>query len=151
MRATDKDLWVGGQQGSCQVISGRAWGSTSLGVRASIAEVAAFLWDFGSRSNMEVSGDIGRTFEENAGAASFKRVVSRSQQIGGSHSYHRARQFTSNMMLTLVGNDEIIIILTPHAELRSDSRKMSFARGSTISSHDGSIEARESVGIRLKR
>ena len=50
-----------------EVTNGRTWGSSSLQIRGGLEEIAAFLWDFGSRSNMEISGDVERTFEKDAG------------------------------------------------------------------------------------
>ncbi|GMH53591.1 hypothetical protein TrLO_g210 [Triparma laevis f. longispina] len=45
-------------------VGGKAWCKTSVKIRTEIEEVAAFLWSFGSRANMEISGDVERTFEE---------------------------------------------------------------------------------------
>ncbi|GMI18049.1 hypothetical protein TrLO_g4468 [Triparma laevis f. longispina] len=70
-------------------------------------EVAAFFWDFDSRANMEISGDILRSFEEDKeGAGSFKKIVKRRQQISSSHGGHhrivrlRARWHSNELTTT---------------------------------------------------
>jgi hypothetical protein len=46
---------------------GEGWGSTTVKVRASMEEVAAFFWDFESRVNKHSTGDIERSVEERMG------------------------------------------------------------------------------------
>ncbi|GMH58858.1 hypothetical protein TrLO_g8001 [Triparma laevis f. longispina] len=90
-------------------VGGKGWGSTRVKVRAEMEEVAAFFWDFGSRANMEISGDVERTLEEDEeGAGAFKKIVKRRQQMSSSHgSHHRHRKFNSEMKLRRVDREII--------------------------------------------
>jgi len=129
--------------------SGHAWGTTRLDIRASMEEVAAFLWDFGSRSNMEISGDLERSLKGEIKDTD-KKVVRRRQKL---ESGDRDRNFLSELTLQKVDKDTIIVLLNPLGLGRSDENsqaKMTVkARGSIA--ERCSVEARETVGIRLKR
>ncbi|GMH78996.1 hypothetical protein TrLO_g7716 [Triparma laevis f. longispina] len=72
-------------------------------------EVAAFFWNFGSRANMEISGDAERTFKEDEeGAGGFKKLVKRRQPMSSSHGgHHRDRSFESEMVARVEEGSEV--------------------------------------------
>ncbi|GMH82077.1 hypothetical protein TL16_g09141 [Triparma laevis f. inornata] len=78
-------------------VDGKGWGSTCMNFRAEMEEVAAFFWDFGSRANIKISGDVERNLEEGEeGAGGFKKIVKRRQEMSSSHGdHHRDRSFTT--------------------------------------------------------
>ncbi|GMH82067.1 hypothetical protein TL16_g09138 [Triparma laevis f. inornata] len=79
---------------NAEAFGGRVWGKTSLNVQADMEEVAAFLWDFGSRANVVISGDVERTFEEVDEGGGFKKVVRRRQQLDSAYAgHHHDRSF----------------------------------------------------------
>ncbi|GMH53091.1 hypothetical protein TL16_g01370 [Triparma laevis f. inornata] len=127
-------------------VGGKAWCKTSVKIRTEIEEVAAFLWSFGSRANMEISGDVERTFEEDEeGAGGFRKIVKRCQRV----AHHRDRSFMSEMSLQRADNDTITLKLSPISEKAKNGRATERARGSV--SNSDSIEAKETVVIRLRR
>eukprot|EP00979_Chaetoceros_neogracilis_P001071 scaffold196_cov225-Chaetoceros_neogracile.AAC.5 len=96
-----------------EVFGGQAWGMTKLDIRASMEEVAAFLWDFGSRSNMEISGDVERNIEEE-GEEIGKKVVRRRQQLHSKRGIrHRDCVFSSELTLQKADEDTIILNFIP--------------------------------------
>ncbi|GMI16290.1 hypothetical protein TrLO_g11948 [Triparma laevis f. longispina] len=129
-------------------VGGKGWGSTSVNVRAEMEEVrrrreeriAAFLWDFGSRANMEISGDVERTLEEDEeGAGGFKKIVKQRQQMLSSHGdRHRDRTFASEMALQRADKNTIIILVAPIAG--GHERATVVARGSVIVGNASAIE-----------
>ncbi|GMH67615.1 hypothetical protein TL16_g04726 [Triparma laevis f. inornata] len=130
-------------------VSGKAWGSTSVHVRAELEEAAAFFWDFGSRVNMEISGDVERTFEENENydEETHKKIVMRRQHLESRHGvHHRDRIFNSEIVLRSLHDHEggIVLVFSPLGEVTR-------ARGSVAGESDGSVEASETVVIRLKK
>ena len=148
-----RSFTTAGSMVKVEAVSDLAWGATRLDVRASIEEVAAFLWDFGSRANIEISGDVERNFEDDVGG-SFKRVVKRSQQLDSMRgSRHRDRTFSSELTLQKVDKNTIILLLNPVGLTNSSSRLtlMTRARKSIAAGFTGTKSAREIVGIKLKR
>ncbi|GMH92016.1 hypothetical protein TrST_g565 [Triparma strigata] len=165
-----------------ELVSAKTWGSNSLQIRGGLHDIAAFIWDFGSRANMEISRDVERSFEKEVGdrpryglqqqrqhheepvrdldVEIFKQTVRRRQHVESSHvGVHRDRSFTSEMSLHVVSDGELVILLQHiEAEAEGTESKQNVSRVSSRSrvrdsiSHgsDGSIEAKENVGIRLK-
>ncbi|GMH95050.1 hypothetical protein TL16_g13066 [Triparma laevis f. inornata] len=129
---------------------------SNVAVSAEVEEVAAFFWDFGSRTNMEISGDVERTFEEDEEeAGGLKKIVKRRHKLESAHgTHHRDRLFVSEMTLTrdLEGNI-IILVLTLEDEGRKGGKSVK-ARGSVVLSDDSStwaIDGKEKVAITLQR
>mmetsp|Transcript_23176 Transcript_23176/g.43548 ORF Transcript_23176/g.43548 Transcript_23176/m.43548 type:complete len:1049 (-) Transcript_23176:44-3190(-) len=110
---------------------GKGWGSTSIEVEADIEEVAAFLWDFDSRANMQISGDIERrVLRDRVDNNFFKRVVTRRQRLNSSHhGQHSNRRFTNRMTLHKLDADTFVLLLTPIDDITSkkDPRRKSSA------------------------
>ncbi|GMH78176.1 hypothetical protein TrLO_g2562 [Triparma laevis f. longispina] len=128
---------------------GCVWGKSTVKVRAGLEEVAASFWDFGSRANMAISGDIDRSFEEEGGEG-MKMLVRRRQSIHGGRVGFCT--FTSKMELKKVEDgDTIIILVSSLGDEEVYNRNTVRARGSVSDGSDGSVEAKESVAIRLKR
>ncbi|GMI02548.1 hypothetical protein TrVE_jg10594 [Triparma verrucosa] len=110
---------------------GKGWGSTSIEVEADIEEVAAFLWDFDSRANMQISGDIERrVLRDSVDNNFFKRVVMRRKRLKSSHhGQHSIRRFTNRMTLHKLDADTFVLLLTPIDDntLKKDPRRKSSA------------------------
>lgn len=135
---------------------GKAWGRTSMKFRAELEEVAAFLWDLVSRAGMDISGDVERTVEDDeARGGGFKKVVKRRQKFErSSASRHRDRLFVSETILDQVASEEMILKLTTQGEVgegASRKRSVRVARGSIDVGNAESVDAKETVVIRLRR
>ncbi|GMH95294.1 hypothetical protein TL16_g13121 [Triparma laevis f. inornata] len=144
------------------LIGGHAWGKTTVRFNTEMEEAAAFFWDFGSRANMEISGDIERSFEVEEGEEGekgvWRKIVRRRQRLEGAHGgIHRDRLFTSEMTLDRCDEDTVVIIMTPifecskGTEKETKGRSMSKARGSVDKGSFWSSDATEKVFLRLKR
>ena len=99
---------------------------------------------------MEVSDDVERSFKEIEGG--FKKIVKRRQKMDSSHGgHHHDRSFVSEMALQRVNEDTIIILITPLHEDHEDAcREKKTIRASGSVSEGSSIEAKETVAIRLR-
>ena len=80
---------------------------TLITLTSLIAQIAGFFWDFGSRANMVISGDVERTFEEDEErAGGFKRLVKRRQTFRAAMAviiataYSRARWHSNVLTAT---------------------------------------------------
>ncbi|GMH92018.1 hypothetical protein TrST_g565 [Triparma strigata] len=58
-----------------ELVSAKTWGSNSLQIRGGLHDIAAFIWDFGSRANMEISRDVERSFEKEVAWGLMFRVI----------------------------------------------------------------------------
>ncbi|GMH79606.1 hypothetical protein TrST_g7877 [Triparma strigata] len=141
------------------LFGGHGWGRTSVKVRAELTEVAAFLWDFGSRAGMRISADVERTFQTKfvEGELILKKEIQRRQKLE-SHLgvHHTDRTFNSIMTLTWTSSDTIILSVIPQDEdgnsVRGTARsKSERARGSVLMSDKDAVTAKENVVIRLKK
>ncbi|GMH84542.1 hypothetical protein TrVE_jg1457 [Triparma verrucosa] len=103
--------------------TGQAWGRTILKFRASVEEAAAYFWDFGSRANMEASGDIERALEEGEEGETFNKIVRRRQRVGLPIS----RTFTSALALKRVDSNTIVLLMSPAGD-GSNCARMSTKR-----------------------
>ncbi|GMH95781.1 hypothetical protein TL16_g13231 [Triparma laevis f. inornata] len=111
-------------------VGSKGWGSTSVNVRAEMEEVAAIFWDFGSRANIAISGDVESTFEEDEeGAGGFRKIVKRHQQCRVAMA---------------------VITVIVHLRVKY-GRATVVARGSVSVGNAGAIEASETVAILLRR
>ncbi|GMI16546.1 hypothetical protein TrLO_g10802 [Triparma laevis f. longispina] len=129
------------------VIGGHAWCKTSIKIHAEIEEVAAFFWDFGSRANMENSGDVERTYADDE-SRDFRKIVTVQRRL---EAGHRDRIFASKMSLEWVDDDTIIVLMLPLEKVDMYKRNTVRARGSMEVNNSGAIEATETVAIRLSR
>ncbi|GMH56376.1 hypothetical protein TrST_g4156 [Triparma strigata] len=110
--------------------SGRGWGTTTINVNATIEEVAAFIWDFASRSNYGISKDLSREVNsKNAaeGGDCLKQCVKRRIELRNVKKHNKLlakeRVFCNTMTLYTPDDESIIILLKP---LFSDSPGSSF-------------------------
>ncbi|GMI09905.1 hypothetical protein TrLO_g15291 [Triparma laevis f. longispina] len=88
-----------------------AWGRTSLKARATLEDVAAFLWDLDSFANFVIHGAGERMNFKDKGEEGFsKRGVVRRQKLDGSN-LHRERLFESEITLSWFDDDTIVIVL----------------------------------------
>ena len=136
------------------IIGGKAWSRTSLVVRAMLEDIAAFFWDFGSRANMEISGDVERSFEDMEEGGDFKKFVSRRYQLKSKHgAHHRDHSFASEMSITRTDSDTIIFNYTPVKQWESRDKRRSTvnSRGSAVRINFPVVNGKQGVGIRLKR
>ncbi|GMH91106.1 hypothetical protein TL16_g11959 [Triparma laevis f. inornata] len=130
---------------------GHGWGSTSVDVRAEMEEVVSFFWDFGSRANMEISGDVERTFEEDEEGTGLRKVVRRRQQLESTHvTTHRDRIFTSVMTLQKINNDTIVLLLTP-IWWKEGEKMVRIRAHSAITNATEPMNAKETVVMRFRR
>ncbi|GMH61177.1 hypothetical protein TL16_g03202 [Triparma laevis f. inornata] len=130
---------------------GHAWGRTFITIRAGVEEVAAFIWDYGSRTNMEISKDIERTFEEGEDSG-FMKSVTRRHELSSKHGvHHRDRTFASDMTLKRVDCRTIFVHFSPMMGDRNVRRSAVKARGSMAKRNTGSVGGRENVTIRLRK
>jgi hypothetical protein len=98
-----------------ETLRGHAWGKTVVKFRAKVEDVAAFFWDYKSRANMEISGDVERSAEEkdNCEDGAFRMFVKRRQHLENSHgAAHRDRIFASDMTLNRIDDDTFIVLLS---------------------------------------
>ncbi|GMH47290.1 hypothetical protein TL16_g00027 [Triparma laevis f. inornata] len=136
------------------IIGGKVWSRTSLVVRAMLEDIAAFFWDFGSRANMEISGDVERSFEDMEEGGDFKKFVSRRYRLKSKHgTHHRDRSFSSEMSITRTDSDTIIFNYTPIKQWESRDKRRSTVnfRGSAVRINFPVVNGEQSVGIRLTR
>lgn len=161
-----------------QSTSSLTWGQTSMSVPASMEDVAAALWDFESRSNFEISGDVHRKIIKADGINSsvlrgcFEATVEHRQRLDtGKHFHiHRDRFFKSKMEMRRTDVDTIVLLVKPDVDAgqpaRSESRRSSFAiltssvkfrkaplmAPHTISKEaNGAVQGKETFGFRLQR
>lgn len=113
-------------------------------MRTSLEEVAAFIWDFGSRANTELSSDVERTFTEEKKRGGFEKVVCRCQKM--ERALGPNRKFSSLMTLTRCSSNTIIIQLTPTDDI--DGARTT-GRGSLFG--ENFVKGRETVAIKLKK
>ncbi|GMI04882.1 hypothetical protein TrVE_jg12127 [Triparma verrucosa] len=134
------------------------WGRTEVSVHASLEEVAASVWDFASRCNMKISGDIERTVIESGKSVSKRKVVKRRQKLVDARS-NVTYLFESEMKCIAMDKDTIIILANPLAQesdadqlqiRKSFSRKTIRATG-TIVSKGVTVHAKETIAMRLRR
>ncbi|GMH76095.1 hypothetical protein TL16_g06968 [Triparma laevis f. inornata] len=138
---------------------GGGWGRTSVKVRARMEEVAAFFWDYGSRANMHISGDVERAFEveeeeeEEEGELTVKngklrKVVRRSLQLDSS-----VYLFVSEMALVKADDKTMILLVTPFKERSGvDRKKMTVVNSlGSVSINKAPVNASNTVAIRLRR
>ena len=139
------------------LIGGVGWGRSSLPFRAELEEVAAFFWDFSSRSNMEISGDVERTVggeNEDDDLGIVRNVVSRRRKLESSHrGHHHDRSFDSEMTFHRIDDDTIIINTAPlHDEKKKKSTlRTTLASRGSIAEGSGAVNAQERVVVRLRR
>lgn len=114
-------------------------------------EVAAFIWDYGSRTNMEISKDIERTSEEGEDSG-FMKSVTRWHELSSKHGvHHRDRTFASDMTLKRVDCRTIFVHFSPMMGDRNVRRSRVKACGSMAKRNTGSVDGKENVTIRLRK
>jgi hypothetical protein len=140
-----------------QARGGVGWGKTTVLVRAELEEVAAFFWDFNSRANVEISGDVERIVggeKEDDDLGIVRKVVSRRRKLESSHrGHHHDRSFDSEMTFHRIDDDTIIINTVPlHDEKKKKSTlRTTLANRGSIAEGSGAVNAEERVTVRLRR
>ncbi|GMH94195.1 hypothetical protein TL16_g12834 [Triparma laevis f. inornata] len=128
----------------------QAWGRSHLTCRASVEEVAAFLWNFGGRTMKEINSTIGlETMAEiSGGGRGLKKIVEGRQLLLGGASGGNNRSvctFMSEATLHRYDASTIIILLSPLvAEAKTKTQALANKEGSVVS-----IPAKETVAIML--
>ena len=93
--------------------SGKGEGRTTVSVRAGLEEAAAFFWDFTSRVNLSLSGDIQRTLEEEK-RGEWEILTKKRRKLGPKHgSSHNDREYLNIMNLVKTDENTIIIQSKP--------------------------------------
>ena len=144
------------------IMGNHAQGKATVKVQAELEEVAAFIWNFTSRANFEISCDVERSIQkDNDDSKSksdfFKKVVVRCEKVEGAHVRHRNRLFKSEMTLHKINEDTIIILLSPSGKEKEGGgggkrRKTSIWSRRTFTASDAECSrATEHVAIKLKR
>jgi hypothetical protein len=91
---------------------GKGRGKTTVTVRASLEEAAAYFWDFESRVHQETTGDVERVVKEKKGA--WEVVVRRRQKLESKHGgIHSDREFWYVMKLHKVDENIIVVTMEP--------------------------------------
>mmetsp|Transcript_14619 Transcript_14619/g.29983 ORF Transcript_14619/g.29983 Transcript_14619/m.29983 type:complete len:1930 (-) Transcript_14619:32-5821(-) len=97
---------------------GKGWGKTTIKVRAPIEEVAAFFWDFDSRTHLNTTGDIERVITKRKGE--WEISTRRRQKLTSGHGgTHRNREFLNSMKMYRVSKNTIVITLTAQKDQNS--------------------------------
>ena len=119
---------------------GKGWGKTTLKVWASLEDVAAFFWDFGSRLQIKTTGDIERSVE--VGSGEWEQLTCR-RQNADTVLKESLREFRGKMKLHRVNASTIIIT--------SEPTKRVATRRSALTGKSVVLPAAEEVAIRLTR
>ena len=124
---------------------GKGWGMTTVNVRASLEEAAAFFWDFDSRAYAEITEDLERKVLRRRGV--FQQDVRRRQKLENiRRGMNHEREFVNKMSLHVVGNDKIVIAMEPY-------EKNDHSKDNRLSKHlrNTFVRARERIVIRLEK
>ena len=123
---------------------GKAWGTSSMTIRAPLDETTAFFWDFQSRASSDFTGNIQRLVLQKRDE--FNIVVQRIQTLESKHGgKHRNREFINDMTLHVVNEDRNVIVMEP-----VDARE----GGSESAEHytqDSTQQAKERIIVRFTR
>ena len=95
------------------------WGVSSVGISTRLDEAAAFLWDYGSRTNTKISGDLERRVTEEAANNNVLAQVVLRKVLDKKNVVH---EFKNKMFLHKVDDDTVIIASEP-LEMSAGSTK----------------------------
>ena len=123
-------------------------------------EVAAAMWLFDSRSNLEISGDVERKVEADGDGMNdrgyFEATIERSQKLKSSKHFNQSRDcvFRRNTQMHRVDADTIVLLTIPVLTAKVDAREEStFERlmDAAFQAGEGTIKGKEKVVVRLRR
>ena len=97
---------------------GKGWGSTTVLVKASAEEAAAYFWDFTSKCRSQETGDLERKVLDEPGT--WHSIVMRRHRVDGGLSIKQSvkarsktRTFPNHLFLEVVDEDTVLIMMKP--------------------------------------